>query len=139
MVLDGNDLEVIEACKRGDRDAFRALFETYQDRVYSIALRYSGDRAQALDIAQDVFVKLLNNIGNFRGDAGFETWLYRMVVNRCLDDKRTARRAGRFAAQRGGGAGAKGGRDAAARAARDRGAALHRRAELRGHRGNCGL
>ena len=90
MVLDGNDLEVIAACKRGDRDAFRALFETYQDRVYSIALRYTGDRAQALDIAQDVFVKLLKNIGDFRGEAGFETWLYRLVVNRCLDDRRSA-------------------------------------------------
>jgi RNA polymerase sigma-70 factor (ECF subfamily) len=92
MVLDGNDREVISACQRGDRDAFRALFETCQDRVYSIALRYSGDRAQALDIAQDVFVKLLKNIGDFRGESGFETWLYRMVVNRCLDDKRSARR-----------------------------------------------
>ncbi len=92
MVLDGNDIEVIEACKRGDRDAFRALFETYQDRVYSIALRYSGDRAQALDIAQDVFVKLLKNIADFRGASTFETWLYRMVVNRCLDTKRSGRR-----------------------------------------------
>lgn len=92
MVLDGNDLEVIAACKRGDRDAFRALFETYQDRVYSIAFRYTGDRAHALDIAQDVFVKLLKNIGDFRGEAGFETWLYRLVVNRCLDDRRSARR-----------------------------------------------
>jgi RNA polymerase sigma-70 factor (ECF subfamily) len=92
MVLDGNDREVISACQRGDRDAFRALFETYQDRVYSIALRYSGDRAQALDIAQDVFVKLLKNIGDFRGEANFETWLYRLVLNRCLDDKRSARR-----------------------------------------------
>lgn len=92
MVLDGNDREVISACQRGDRDAFRALFETYQDRVYSIALRYTGDRAAALDIAQDVFVKLLKNIGDFRGESGFETWLYRMVVNRCLDDKRSSRR-----------------------------------------------
>jgi RNA polymerase sigma-70 factor (ECF subfamily) len=92
MVLDGYDLAVIEACRRGDRDAFRALFETYQDRVYSIALRYTGDRAQALDIAQDVFVKLLKNIGDFRGESGFETWLYRMVVNRCLDQRRSGRR-----------------------------------------------
>jgi RNA polymerase sigma-70 factor (ECF subfamily) len=92
MVLEGNDRETISACQRGDRDAFRALFETYQDRVYSIALRYSGDRAAALDIAQDVFVKLLKNIGDFREDAGFETWLYRMTVNRCLDSKRSSRR-----------------------------------------------
>lgn len=89
-VLDDHD--VISACQRGDREAFRALFDAYQDRVYSIALRYSGDQARALDIAQDVFVKLLNNIGDFKGLSGFETWLYRMVVNRCLDDRRRARR-----------------------------------------------
>jgi RNA polymerase sigma-70 factor, ECF subfamily len=92
MVLDGHDSEVIAACRRGDRDAFRALFEAWQDRVYSIALRYTGERAQALDIAQDVFVKLLGSIGDFRGEAEFETWLYRMVVNRCLDQRRSARR-----------------------------------------------
>lgn len=92
MVLDGHDLEVIAACQRGDRDAFRALFETWQDRVYSIALRFSGDRTQALDIAQDVFVKLLAGIGDFRAESSFETWLYRLVVNRCLDQKRSGRR-----------------------------------------------
>jgi len=92
MVLDGNDFEVIEACRRGDPDAFRVLFETYQDKVYSIALRYSGERAAALDIAQDVFVKLLSSLKDFRGDAGFESWLYRLVVNRCLDHHRRTRR-----------------------------------------------
>lgn len=92
MVLDGNDREVIEACRRGEREAFRALFETYQDRVYSIALRYSGDRAEALDIAQETFLKLLSTIQDFRGEAGFETWLYRIVVNRCLDHRRRGRR-----------------------------------------------
>ncbi len=92
MVLDGNDRETIAACQRGDRDAFRALFETYQDKVYSIALRYAGERAVALDIAQEVFLKLLHHIKDFRGDAGFETWLYRLVVNQCLDHRRRGRR-----------------------------------------------
>jgi RNA polymerase sigma-70 factor (ECF subfamily) len=92
MVLEGNDREVIAACQRGDRDAFRFLFETYQDRVFSIALRYSGDRAVALDIAQDVFLKLLSSIQDFREEAGFESWLYRIVVNRCLDHRRRGRR-----------------------------------------------
>ena len=96
MVLEGNDQEVIAACQRGDRDAFRALFETYQDKVYSIALRYSGDRAVALDIAQEIFLKLLSNIREFRGNAGFETWLYRVVVNCCLDHRRRSRRIGLF-------------------------------------------
>jgi RNA polymerase sigma-70 factor (ECF subfamily) len=88
MVLEGNDREVIEACRRGEQDAFRALFETYQDRVYSIALRYAGDRTVALDIAQEVFLKLLSNISEFRGESGFEAWLYRVVVNCCFDRQR---------------------------------------------------
>ena len=92
MVLDANDQEVIEACRRGDEDAIRALFEANKDRVYSIALRYSGDRAAAMDIAQDTFVKLLSSIQNFRGNASFESWLYRIVVNTCLDYKRSGRR-----------------------------------------------
>ena len=92
MVLDGNDREVIEGCRKGDYDAFRALFEAHQDRVYSIALRYSGDRAAALDIAQDTFLKLLGSIQDYRGTASFEAWLYRIVVNACLDHQRRGRR-----------------------------------------------
>jgi RNA polymerase sigma-70 factor (ECF subfamily) len=92
MVIEGNDRQVVEACKSGDPDAFRALFETYKDRVYSIALRYSGDATVAMDIAQDTFVKLMSCIGEFRGDANFETWLFRLVVNRCLDYHRRRRR-----------------------------------------------
>ncbi len=92
MVLDANDREVIEACQRGDYDAFRLLFETYKDRVYSIALRYSGDEAAAMDIAQETFLKLLSSIQSFRGDSSLETWLYRIVVNRCLDHQRSSRK-----------------------------------------------
>ena len=91
-MLDSNDREVIEACQRGDSDAFRVLFEAHKDRVYSIALRYSGDRAAAMDIAQDAFVKVLGRIQEFRGEAGFESWLYRIVVNTCLDHQRRGRR-----------------------------------------------
>lgn len=92
MVLDANHEEVIAACQNGDEDAFRALFEAHKDRVYSIALRYSGDRAAAMDIAQDTFVKLLSSIQNFRGNSSFDSWLYRIVVNTCLDYRRTGRR-----------------------------------------------
>jgi RNA polymerase sigma-70 factor (ECF subfamily) len=92
MVLDANDREVIEACQRGDWDAFRLLFETHKDRVYSIALRYCGDESAAMDIAQETFLKLLSSIQDFRGNASFESWLYRIVVNRCLDHQRRGRR-----------------------------------------------
>src|ERR1019366_5634369 len=92
MVLEGNDREVIAGCQRGDSDAFRALFESHKDKVYSIALRFSGNPAVAMDIAQDTFLKLLSSIQDFRGDASFDSWLYRLVVNRCLDYQRRGRR-----------------------------------------------
>jgi RNA polymerase sigma-70 factor (ECF subfamily) len=96
MVLDAPqqelDRELIEACQRGDHDAFATLFEAHQDRVYSIALRFSGDPSVALDIAQDTFLKLLSKIGEFRGEAKFESWLHRLVVNSCLDHRRAGRR-----------------------------------------------
>jgi RNA polymerase sigma-70 factor (ECF subfamily) len=92
MVLESNDRDVVAACRRGDPDAFRVLFETYKDRIYSIALRYSGDATLAMDIAQETFLKLLSCIRDYRGDANFETWLYRVVVNRCLDHHRRGRR-----------------------------------------------
>jgi RNA polymerase sigma-70 factor (ECF subfamily) len=92
MVLDANDHGVIEACQRGEPDAFRALFEAHKDRVYSIALRYSGNEAAAMDIAQETFLKLLSSIQQFRGEARFESWLYRLVVNRCLDYQRGRQR-----------------------------------------------
>ena len=92
MVLDANDREVIEACQRGDWDAFRLLFEAHKDRVYSIALRYCSDESAAMDIAQETFLKLLSSIQDFQGNASFESWLYRIVVNRCLDHQRRGRR-----------------------------------------------
>jgi RNA polymerase sigma-70 factor (ECF subfamily) len=84
---------VIEACRRGDRDAFRQLFETHKDRVYSIALYYfGGDEATAGDITQQVFLKLFTKIGQFQGESEFTTWLYRLAANACVDEQRKRRR-----------------------------------------------
>jgi len=92
MVLEGTERELVEACKRGDRESFRVLFERHKGRVYSIALRYSGDPAIAMDIAQDTFLKLFSGIREFRAESSLESWLYRLVVNSCLDHKRKVRR-----------------------------------------------
>jgi RNA polymerase sigma-70 factor (ECF subfamily) len=88
MVLEGTERELVEGCRRGEREAFRVLFETYKDKIYSIALRFSGNEALAMDIAQDTFLKLYASIADFRGDSQFSTWAYRLVVNSCLDHKR---------------------------------------------------
>ena len=87
-LLELKQRDLIDACRRGERDAFRALFEAYKDKVYSIALRFTGDEALAMDIAQDVFLKLFSSISEFRGDSAFTTWVYRLVVNACLDHRR---------------------------------------------------
>jgi RNA polymerase sigma-70 factor (ECF subfamily) len=78
--------QIVAACRLGERDAFRALYDVYKDRVYSIALYFlHGDPAAASDVTQQVFLKLMTSIGDFRGDAEFSTWLYRLVVNACMD------------------------------------------------------
>ncbi len=93
QVNDSIDSGTIAACQRGDRHALRRLFDEYKDRVYSIAT-YSlgGDHAAAADITQQVFLKLMTRIQQFRGDSEFATWLYRLVVNTCRDEQRKQRR-----------------------------------------------
>ncbi|PYS88457.1 MAG: RNA polymerase subunit sigma-24 [Acidobacteria bacterium] len=84
---------VIAACQRGDREAFQLLFETYKDRVYAIALYFfGGNEAQASDITQQVFLKLFTKIAQFRSEAEFTTWLYRLTTNACVDEQRKVRR-----------------------------------------------
>jgi RNA polymerase sigma-70 factor, ECF subfamily len=84
--------QLIEACRQGDHEAFRQLFQSYNSRVWSIAVHFTGDRSAASDITQQVFLKLFTSIGQFRHEAGFATWLYRLVVNACLDEGRRRRR-----------------------------------------------
>ena len=87
------DRRVIVACQHGDREALRTLFEAYKDRVYSIAMySLSGDEHAAADVTQQVFLKLMTRIVQFRGDSEFATWLYRLVVNTCRDEQRKQRR-----------------------------------------------
>lgn len=87
------DDHVIEACKQGDREAFQLLFETYKDRVFSLATySFGGDQTAASDATQQVFLKLLTAIGQFRGESEFTTWLYRLVVNTCTDEHRRKKR-----------------------------------------------
>jgi RNA polymerase sigma-70 factor, ECF subfamily len=84
--------QVIEACQRGDREAFKMLFEAYKDKVFSIAVYSVGDKSIADDVTQQIFLKLFSTIKQFRGDSEFTTWLYRLVVNACMDERRRRRR-----------------------------------------------
>jgi RNA polymerase sigma-70 factor, ECF subfamily len=87
-LVDG-DAELLRAIAGGDRSAFDRLSRRHLDRAYGVALRMTGSRADAEDVVQDVFLRLWQRPDAWRpGQAQFSTWLYRVVVNRCLDLKR---------------------------------------------------
>ena len=93
MVVQAINDDILDACRGGDAEAFRALFESSKDRVYSIALAFfNGDDAAAKDVTQQVFLKLMTHIAQFQNRSEFSTWLYRLVTNACLDQKRALRR-----------------------------------------------
>jgi RNA polymerase sigma-70 factor (ECF subfamily) len=68
-----------------DRDerAFRELIDAHRDRVYNITFRMLGNRAEAEDVAQEVFITVFKTIHTFREESKFSTWLYRVTVNQC--------------------------------------------------------
>ena len=86
--------EIVASCRAGDRDALRVLYDMYKDRVYSVALYFfHGDESLAADVTQQVFLKVITSVAQFKGDAEFSTWLYRLVVNACQDAARRRKSA----------------------------------------------
>lgn len=87
--LDGGDDALLERMRLDDVDAYRALVERHIDHAYAVAMRILKNPADAEDVTQDAFVKAW--INRHRWDAGrakFSTWLYRVIVNRCIDKQR---------------------------------------------------
>jgi RNA polymerase sigma-70 factor (ECF subfamily) len=88
------DLDLVKACQDPNSDefeaAFEALYHKYRDRVYSIAYRISGSSADAMDVVQESFSLLFRKIGSFRFNSLFSTWLFRIVVNCSIDNRRQA-------------------------------------------------
>jgi len=79
-----NDNEVLSRVLRGDQQAYAEIVKRYQNFVFTIALRYTPNREDAEEIAQDCFVKAYRSLSDFRGDAKFSTWLYTIVTTTCL-------------------------------------------------------
>ena len=75
------DQLLVERVQQGDKHAFDLLINKYQYRIVSLVNRYVNDHAEALDVAQEAFIKAYRAIGNFRGDSAFYTWLYRIAIN----------------------------------------------------------
>jgi RNA polymerase sigma-70 factor, ECF subfamily len=88
---DDADGWLVNKARAGDMDAYEVLVRRHRDRIYRIALRMLGDRHDAEDIAQDVVIQVWTALAGFTGASSFTTWLYRIVVNRCLNQLRRRR------------------------------------------------
>jgi RNA polymerase sigma-70 factor, ECF subfamily len=77
------DNDLINAFIKGDHSAFEKLVLKYQDRVFNLCFRLLGDKIEAEDSAQDIFVKVYRSLKGFKFKSSFYTWLYRVVVNTC--------------------------------------------------------
>lgn len=86
------DEELVRAFLEGDREAFEELVRRYHPVVLNMACRLLGNRNDAADVCQEVFILLLRKLGSFRGEAKFSTWLYRVSLNACHDHARRSRR-----------------------------------------------
>jgi len=90
--VERSDGELVRESRLGDKDAFRELVERYQRKILSVALGMVHNPEDALEIAQETFVKAFESLGGFKGESSFYTWLYRIVVNRAIDFRRRERR-----------------------------------------------
>ena len=83
-----SDGEAVARARKGDHDGFRILVDRYQARAYRLALRVLRDEEAARDAVQEALLKAYASLSRFEGRSSFYTWLYRLVMNQCLDMKR---------------------------------------------------
>jgi len=85
------DTDLISRAAGGDASAFQALVERHRAMVYRIAYQFAGNHHDAEDIAQEVFIKVYRSLDRFRQDAQLTSWMYRIVMNACIDHRRRHR------------------------------------------------
>jgi RNA polymerase sigma-70 factor (ECF subfamily) len=88
-----DEMELISRCQKGDQEALKAIFDQYNKKVYRIAYGVVRQREEALDVVQEVFIKLYRSIRNYKGKSKFYTYLYRMAMNTAIDHVREMKRA----------------------------------------------
>lgn len=91
MTANGGEEDLIAAALQGSAAAWEQLVRRHESRVYNFALRLTGNPADARDLMQEVFLGMFRNLHNFRGDARFTSWLFRIAHNKAVDMKRRQR------------------------------------------------
>ena len=87
-----SDLALIKRVQQGDKSAFDLLVVKYQHKILNLVMRYVRDPSEALDVAQEAFLKAYRAAPSFRGDSAFYTWLYRIAINTAKNYLVAARR-----------------------------------------------
>ena len=90
--VDSGEAALIERCSGGDEQACAELVSTHQRMVFTLALHLLGDRDEALDLSQEVFLRVFRTLASFRGQSALRTWIYRIVVNQARNRQRWWRR-----------------------------------------------
>jgi RNA polymerase sigma-70 factor (ECF subfamily) len=90
--VDSHEAALIERCTGGDEAACAELVATHQRMVYGLAVNLLGDRDEALDLSQEVFLRVFRTLSSFRGQSALRTWIYRIVINQVRNRQRWWRR-----------------------------------------------
>jgi RNA polymerase sigma-70 factor, ECF subfamily len=80
-IADMTDADVVHLAQSGDAAAFERIYRKHMGKVFALCLRMAGNRTEAEDLAQEVFMQLFRKIGQFRGESAFSTWLHRLCIN----------------------------------------------------------
>lgn len=92
MTTAAQDAQLLARVVDGDHEAFNQIMVNHEDRVFSVCLRIMGNRDQALDATQETFLTAFRKADQFKGNAAFGTWIYRIAVNTCYDQLRKQKR-----------------------------------------------
>jgi len=90
--VDSREAALIERCAAGDESACADLVAEHQRMVFGLAFHLLGDRDEALDLSQEVFLRVFRTLGSFRGQSALRTWIYRIVINQARNRQRWWRR-----------------------------------------------
>src|SRR5512147_3107699 len=90
--VDSREAALIRRCTAGDEPACAELVAAHQRMVFTLALHLLGDRDEALDLSQEVFLRVFRTLASFRGQSALRTWIYRIVVNQARNRQRWWRR-----------------------------------------------
>ncbi len=91
MSATATDQDLVARCRAGDAAAFEAIYRQHAPRIFALACRIAGSRADGEDLLQEIFLQAHRKLDSFKGDAALGTWLYRLATNYCLDFVRSRR------------------------------------------------